>query len=259
MAVIQRFERNTEGRDFVLGDLHGCCKTLDALLEKIHFDESKDRMFSVGDLVDRGPDSLQALLMTQYPWFHVTRGNHEEFICQYMAGKESALRRNHTANGGTWFYQLSPEEKQAVLDVVRALPFSLEIETSFGLVGVTHAGVLGSWTQHCTDWNDYLTLSKSKLEKLYHRTLWSRSRLRDNDTTIVDGAELVVVGHCPVNHPAMLGNVLYVDTGCGAWRWPAAWRTAGTLPALTAVELTQPLCFHRQERVDSVDVDYVEA
>lgn len=76
--VFKRFEKNKEGRDFVIGDIHGCFDAVRAILGDVKFDESKDRLFSVGDLVDRGPDSIEAIDWIAKPWFHAVRGNHEQ-------------------------------------------------------------------------------------------------------------------------------------------------------------------------------------
>ena len=55
MSLVQRFTQNTRGRDFVVGDLHGCFDHLRVMLEHIQFNRVTDRLFCVGDLVDRGP------------------------------------------------------------------------------------------------------------------------------------------------------------------------------------------------------------
>lgn len=82
-ASLCRHPANTLGRDFVVGDLHGCVDVLRALLHDVRFDPARDRLFSVGDLVDRGPASEAALELLDRPWCHVVRGNHEEVPVSY--------------------------------------------------------------------------------------------------------------------------------------------------------------------------------
>ena len=55
--MIKRFGRNTLGRDFAVGDIHGCYSRLQAALETVGFCRKSDRLFSIGDLVDRGAES----------------------------------------------------------------------------------------------------------------------------------------------------------------------------------------------------------
>ena len=74
----KHYARNENGRDFVVSDIHGCYDTLMVELAQIDFDQHKDRLFSVGDLVDRGPDSLKCLKLIEEPWFHPVIGNHED-------------------------------------------------------------------------------------------------------------------------------------------------------------------------------------
>jgi len=60
-SLMQKLPSNTLGRDFVIGDLHGCFDLLERLMKAVDFNFDKDRLFSVGDLVDRGPYSLSCL------------------------------------------------------------------------------------------------------------------------------------------------------------------------------------------------------
>ena len=46
---------------FVIGDLHGCLSPLERLLDKVHFEPGKDKLWFVGDLINRGPQSLETL------------------------------------------------------------------------------------------------------------------------------------------------------------------------------------------------------
>ena len=46
---------------FAIGDVHGCFRTLQHLVKAIRFDPDRDRLWLVGDLVNRGPGSLEVL------------------------------------------------------------------------------------------------------------------------------------------------------------------------------------------------------
>src|SRR5690606_31496336 len=101
--MIQCFERNTVGRDFAVGDIHGHFARLSAALDAAGFDPAKgDRLFSVGDLVDRGPECEKAIDWLAEPWFHAVRGNHEDIAIRYAKGNpvDQAI---YSRNGGDWF------------------------------------------------------------------------------------------------------------------------------------------------------------
>lgn len=54
---ILRLPTNTDGRDFIIGDLHGLIHLLNRLVAEIAFNPAVDRLLSVGDIVDRGEHS----------------------------------------------------------------------------------------------------------------------------------------------------------------------------------------------------------
>lgn len=97
---LKTLEPNIQGRDFVIGDIHGSFSVFNNLIENIKFDPAVDRMISVGDLVDRGPDSLSCLRLLHEPWFHAVLANHE----QMMIGKFNDLPEGDWwfSNGGDW-------------------------------------------------------------------------------------------------------------------------------------------------------------
>lgn len=85
-AYVHRYTQNTIGRDFAVGDIHGMFRLLQTELDGIGFDPLVDRLFSVGDLVDRGPDSELALEWIAKPWFHAVQGNHEDMATRMPSG-----------------------------------------------------------------------------------------------------------------------------------------------------------------------------
>jgi serine/threonine protein phosphatase 1 len=69
-SYVQHFGRNPRGMDCVAGDIHGRFPSLRFALQGVGFHPAKDRLFCVGDLVDRGPESYMATGMLAQPWFH---------------------------------------------------------------------------------------------------------------------------------------------------------------------------------------------
>ena len=55
------FGVNAAGHDIVVGDVHGCFRTLARALDAVGFKAGGDRPFDVGDLVNRGPYSAEAI------------------------------------------------------------------------------------------------------------------------------------------------------------------------------------------------------
>ena len=107
----RRFARNPAGRDFVVGDIHGMFPALRELLALVRFDEERDRLFSVGDLIDRGPCSREAIDWLAKPWFHAVRGNHEQFLLDSDDPSTRDLWIRY--NGGAWWLDCGPTERDA--------------------------------------------------------------------------------------------------------------------------------------------------
>lgn len=97
---LQTFGPNENGRDFVIGDMHGTLSCFENLLKNLNFDPAVDRMFSVGDLVDRGHDSLGCLRLIREDWFHCVLANHEQMM--YEAFNGGYMGQYWFQNGGNW-------------------------------------------------------------------------------------------------------------------------------------------------------------
>jgi serine/threonine protein phosphatase 1 len=216
--MLQRFGRNTAGRDLIVGDIHGQFSKLQVALDAAGFDpDAGDRLFSVGDLIDRGPGSHQALEWVGKPWFHAVQGNHEQLLHDYHRGLIPAPY--YAQNGGSWAVAMTPEERQPLVDALTALPIAITLETERGLIGIVHANCQReSWAQLCAELESEGPLPEDQagqmfVARLSNACVWDRSRIQSGDESAVGGVRAVVVGHTPLQHATVLGNVFHIDTG----------------------------------------------
>ena len=82
-------------REIIIGDIHGCARSMEALLQKIDFDKTLDKMIFLGDYLDRGNGSFEVfreivelkhtmgqrcvLLLGNHDWFFLNAQNPEVF------------------------------------------------------------------------------------------------------------------------------------------------------------------------------------
>lgn len=212
MILVKRFAKNTVGRDYIVGDIHGCFTRLCNALNAIGFNPREgDRLFSVGDSVDRGEESDLAIRWIDEPWFHAVQGNHEDMAIRWPNGHMDS--HIYSANGGAWNIMNPPDVQQHIADNLASLPIAIELETSFGKVGIVHA--------HCPfdDWAKFVsvledsTVSKKSLNSVIDSAMWSRTRIEQADSSQVAGVRAVVVGHTPMQRWTSLGNTIFIDTG----------------------------------------------
>lgn len=206
MSRIERFAVNSRGRDLAVGDIHGHFQRLERCLEQIGFDTQRDRLFSVGDLVDRGPDSARVLEWLAQPWLHAVQGNHESLAVSHVMGGRLDPQLYRAAGGG-WFLDLAPGEQRRFAERFAAMPMALEIETDDGLVGLLHADC------PFADWHELTRQFQSGLDEAAQEYCqWSRRRLQLDDDSRITGLRALIVGHTPLRRVKVLGNVWHIDT-----------------------------------------------
>jgi serine/threonine protein phosphatase 1 len=88
ISLNKTFLANTHGRDFIVGDIHGQLDDLIQQLKEELFDFSNDRLFALGDLIDRGMQSKECLELLQKPWFFSVIGNHEYIFSDQFSKQE---------------------------------------------------------------------------------------------------------------------------------------------------------------------------
>lgn len=86
---------------WVVGDIHGEYQLLQSRLHQLSFFPEIDLLISVGDNIDRGPESLDVLRLLNQPWFTSVKGNHEAMALEAF---ETGDGNMWLASGGDWFF-----------------------------------------------------------------------------------------------------------------------------------------------------------
>lgn len=123
---------------YAIGDLQGCMDTLERLLATIGFAPGRDELWLVGDLVNRGPRSLDVLRWARKLEDRVTAvlGNHDLHLLARAAGVSKAKKRD------TLDAILAAPDRDALVDWLRARPLC-HVSDGFLMV---HAGVHRAWS-----------------------------------------------------------------------------------------------------------------
>lgn len=221
--TLQATAANFRGQDFVVGDIHGRFDRLQAALNQINFDPRVDRLFSVGDLLDRDPRSALALDWLRQPWFKAILGNHELLYLHWRSLRHDLRKRANfeekqyflPQNGGAWVADHTESLHGPLEEALGKLPTLRALATREGeTLLLVHAQLPDGcrWPQMLTD--DWPAARRDELA-------WGRSRWLSRETAPaphIPGVAAVVVGHTTVRTPTVLGSMLYLDTG--AWRSP---------------------------------------
>lgn len=206
--VVRMAGNATGGRDLIVGDIHGHFAKLREALDAVAFDPTKDRLFSVGDLVDRGPQSEEVHEWLAMPWFHAIAGNHE--LLAVWWADEDIQADFYRQNGGRWNIYGAPADWKKNADAFRKLPIAIELETPKGLVGIVHADCPeGNWAL----FREKLAMDGPEGHAARMTATWGRERSDGATTGTVKGVRAVVVGHTVKERLTCFDNVHFIDTG----------------------------------------------
>ena len=124
---------------YAFGDVQGCDQELDELLQRLKFSPDRDRAWFVGDLVNRGPDSLKVLRRVRALGAAaiVVLGNHDLHLLAVADGAAD-LRR-----GDTLTQVLDAPDREALLDWLANQPL-MHVDASLKLA-LLHAGLVPEW------------------------------------------------------------------------------------------------------------------
>ncbi|MFT2092253.1 metallophosphoesterase [Paraglaciecola sp. 2405UD69-4] len=217
----QFFKQNSEGRDFICGDVHGYFNILEMQLKKQAFNPAIDRVFSVGDLIDRGRGSADVLEWLEKPWFHAIQGNHERMLIKVVETKSKELRQQWNNWGGIWARSLDYTALQVFYDKIINMPAAIEVEIAHGQsVGLVHAEL----PDQC-DWLEVKTMlleasDKNNIEDnpAISDLFWKRAQpffddIKKQQVEPVKNIFHVFHGHTPIKAYTSIANRTFLDLG----------------------------------------------
>jgi len=124
--------------EYIIGDVEGCYDTLQALLKKIDFNEDRDQLFFLGDVVNRGNKSLETLrfIYSLKENANMVLGNHDFhlLVCALTSQKPNLK--------DTFTDILSSPDKSILIEYLLSRPLILELEDAL----LVHAGIPPQWS-----------------------------------------------------------------------------------------------------------------
>lgn len=204
ITITKSFNINNQGADYFVGDIHGNYALLIEQLKKIQFNFNVDRLFAVGDIIDRGEQSEKCLELLIEPWFNSVLGNHEYLFLQGFNSPE--CWQILIKNGGQWIKKWfnTPNKLLAWAHLVRIkMPLSMSVKTEFGIIGITHA-------EAPADWHELESLEVN--EKSIIPLIWQRRNLIEPSGEAINNIDAVIHGHNSLKSTIIINNQLWIDT-----------------------------------------------
>ena len=125
---------------YAVGDVQGCLRPLRALLSKIGYNHQHDQLWLVGDLVNRGPESLETLnfIRALGAGVHCVLGNHDFHLIKTYLGLSPP------PSDGSFDSFLASRERHGLIDWLRKRPLFYHDRTIGA--AMVHAGLLADWS-----------------------------------------------------------------------------------------------------------------
>lgn len=218
---------------FVFGDVHGQLDQLKKLIEKAKREYSQNLdLYSVGDLVDRGPDSKKVVQFCIDNGVKAITGNHELWLQEYLEKGIFYSETLHPVMGGAATVrsylgkvpgdvasELAAAIPQGHKDYLLGLPRYRRIEVDGELFWIVHAGIKNTSYQALsnaigeTDFDDEVIIELAfRFDQ--DTCLWNRAhKTGSNLYNFKYGTQ--VMGHTIFPTPQMGPGYIMIDTGCG--------------------------------------------
>lgn len=194
---------------YVFSDVHGHFGPLDRMLERVS-PTSDDRIFMLGDMIDRGPDPMAVVKCChELPNTTVLMGNHEDLMLSFYANPDSPSARINWEINGAWptqegFRSLPMEERVEIARWLFTLPLYAQTEVGGRRYLLVHAGVDPSRIRPrpAQEW-DEAAIDQMMAEQYGEDLMWIREEFWGAPTGMVDEqgrGPIVIAGHTPTRY-----------------------------------------------------------
>lgn len=194
----------------VIGDVHGCYYTLQQLVDKIKNKYTDIEIFCVGDLVDRGANSLETIDFVINEKIRFTIGNHDLMFYSFFRDPKSQMGKTWLYNGAETTlksYEDSKEKIEEHLLVLDKAPLFIDTEDCF----ISHAGISKAFQDKISI--DILN-NPEELKKVISSDLYDLNSILWNRGELLNIGKLQVVGHTHRKEVYFNEdtNAIYIDT-----------------------------------------------
>ena len=201
---------------YVFSDVHGHFGTLDRLLSRVS-PSSEDKIFMLGDMIDRGPDPMAVVKCCHdLPNTTVLMGNHEDLMLSYFADRnDEAAAFNWILNGAgptiDGFYSLPGGERIELADWLFNLPLYAQTEVGGRRYLLVHAGLDPLRIRHddTTVW-DEAALDRLMADQHREDIVWIREEFWGYPTGLVNEqgeGPIVIAGHTPTRYLELMADL----------------------------------------------------
>ena len=190
---------------YAIGDVHGCARTLAALVARIA-PAPDDHLVFLGDYIDRGPDTpgvIDFLIdLTGRTRCTFLRGNHDQLMLDALAGLRGAAYDAWIARNGGDATMRQYGARGGVPDAHAAFLRDTLLAFDAPEAAYVHAGL-----------DPHRSVAEQMAAPDEETLLWSRDHLRVRPSTVV-WEKPVVFGHTPRPEPLIAAPLIGLDTGC---------------------------------------------
>lgn len=202
-------------RTIVVGDIHGCIDEFNELLVKLNYNKDSDRLILLGDLVDRGPDSLAVVQKAREMDLECVMGNHEHKFVKWFRSSANA----QTILGHRDYYAKFSDED---INYIARMPNYIKVDNTIIVHAGLRAGVpLDKQTKDDLLYIRFMDEDKKFISLKKINKFGKEATGAHFWTEYWDGPESVVYGHHvhsyeePLIQEISPGVVCYgIDTGC---------------------------------------------